>query len=188
MRRIGSEHEIEARRKRNAKIIGLFILFVLVIGTVGYGFFSNPANSQGEVPTDSGVENGQVMGVNGRWIANVNGQTLYFTESPASTENISVILSSDIAAFAAQPLYISSDNTAVINEIATTLGRYTGRLQQACYGTCEKDLPEKNCTENLIVWKDSSTNRVYQQDKCIFIEGDLRAVDAFLYKIFDLTA
>ena len=72
------------------------------------------------------------------------------------------------------------------DEISLSLGRYTGRIQEACYGKCDKDLPEKDCTQNLIVWKDSAENKVYSQGKCVFIEGDLRAVDAFLYKIFEL--
>jgi regulator of sigma D len=61
-------------------------------------------------------------------------------------------------------------------------------MQEACYGSCERNLPEKNCTENIIIFKDSKENSVTQQDKCVFIEGDLRTVDAYIYKLFELSS
>ena len=85
-----------------------------------------------------------------------------------------------------QPVYVSSNSTEIANEIMSNVGPYTERIQQACYGNCTTDFPEKNCNENLIVWTPSDTNRVYQKDKCVFIDGDIKAVDAFLYRIFGI--
>ena len=67
--------------------------------------------------------------------------------------------------------------------ITNNLGRYASRIQEACYGECERDFPEKDCSENLIVFKEMEERKIYQEEKCIFIEGDLLSVDAFLYKI-----
>ncbi len=188
MRKIGSEKELEDKRKRNVRIMGIFILIVLVLGTIGYGFLSG-SESGGGNSGGSGNENlteGQVSEVGGRWAANINGQILYFTNSPESTKNVSVLIESRIGSLAGKQIYIDSDNSAIGSEIAINLGKYAGKISEACYGACERDLPEKNCTENLIVWKDKLENKVYQEENCIFIEGDLKAVDAFLYKIFGL--
>src|SRR3989344_1756426 len=127
MRKIQSPEETAKKKKRNNMIIGLFMLAVLVLGTVGYRF--------------SG-----------------------FSDSTQSTED-------------------SQENQEATNEIASTLGIYSQRIQLVCYGSCEQDLPEKDCSEEIIVFKDSQENKVYQEENCIFIEGDIKAVDAFLYKI-----
>ena len=54
-------------------------------------------------------------------------------------------------------------------EIAYNLGKFASKVQNACYGQCNEDLPEKTCTDNLIVISYSNTSKVYQQDNCIFI-------------------
>ncbi|MBU1988865.1 MAG: hypothetical protein KKD94_05290, partial [Nanoarchaeota archaeon] len=158
------------------------MLLVLVIGTVGYGFLSNPGGPN----TNKGHNEGDVIYNGNRWVATLNGEDFYFINSPESIENISVDISFSLINYQGISLYLVSDSTAVNSEIATTFGRFASRIQEACYGPCDKDLPEKNCTENLIIWQDSPENRVYQKENCIFIEGDMRAVDAFLYRILEM--
>jgi hypothetical protein len=86
-----------------------------------------------------------------------------------------------------KPVYISADNSEVFQELASALNTQAERVQRACYGSCENDdLPEKSCNENVIVWTKNETNRVYVKDSCVFIEGDTRAVEAFLYRFFGL--
>ena len=101
MRNIGSEKEIEQKRKRNVQIIGVFILAVLVFGTVGFGFLSGSGESSGndnsQNTDNENLANGQVSEVGGRWAANVNGQVLYFTNSPESVNNVSVLIDSRIS-------------------------------------------------------------------------------------------
>jgi len=189
MRKIGSEREMEKKRKRNVQVIGIFILVVLVLGTIGYGFLSGPGGEVNVNSQNTGEENlanGQVIETGGRWTANMNGQVLYFTNSPESVKNVSVLIDFEISSLTGKQVYIDSDNSAIASEIAINLGKYAGKISEACYGSCERDLPEKNCTENLIVWRDKLENRVYQEENCIFIEGNLKAVDAFLYKVFGL--
>ena len=185
MRKIGTGKEIEEKRKRNILYISAFMLFVLVIGTIGYGFISNPNIGDSGVNATE-ISNGKVIQQNGRRVATINGQIHYFSNSLESTANISVDVDYNLLDFSGVSLYIDANNTAVINEIGLVLNNYAGKISEGCYGQCSRDLPEKNCTDNLIIWKDSLKNKVYQEEKCIFIEGDLRAVDAFLYKILGL--
>jgi hypothetical protein len=183
MRRIISEQEKEKKRQRNTFVVSMILLAILVFSTIGYGFLAKTENNvQGNDNTDGkGVRN-----VGDRWVLTSNGQELYFSNSPESVQNISVPLFLTWNDFSGVPLYISSDNEAIKTEVAYTLGRFASRVQEACYGPCEKDLPEKDCTENLIVWRDSLESKIYQEKKCVFIEGDLRTVDAFLYKMFGI--
>jgi len=88
--------------------------------------------------------------------------------------------------YAGLPLYIDSDVDSVSSEVVLTLGRFASRVQGACYGECETDLPEKDCSENLIIIRDSLENRVYQEEKCVFIEGDVATADAFLFRVLGL--
>lgn len=177
MRKILSEKDKEKKKKRNALVLSIIMLLILVIGTAGYAFLYR-SDTQKEETTAGNIKfNGS------RWIIPIGGADFYFINSPESVRNISAQISFSLKDYTEKSLYLVSDNSAVNSEIASTLGKYAGRVQAACYGPCDKDLPEKDCTENLIIWRDAPVNRVYQQENCIFIEGDMTAVDAFLFKI-----
>jgi len=64
------------------------------------------------------------------------------------------------------------------------LNAYASRVQEACYGKCDKNLPEKSCNDSLIVFRQNDSEKISQSDNCIFIEGNLRDADAFIYKLF----
>lgn len=183
MRKLGSEKDVERRKKRNTLILSIFMLFILVGGTAGYAFITSPGSDKGLQTPDSqdGSEIADFVG--NRWVVNADGLDLPFTNSPESVVDINVEISATTTSYIGRPLYLVSENTAVNSEIATVMTNYASRIQAACYGPCETDLPEKDCSENLIIWRDSPENRVYQEDNCVFIEGDLRAVDSFLYNV-----
>ena len=80
-------------------------------------------------------------------------------------------------------LYVDNPDTIAASVIETNLAGWILRTQSACYGTCALDLPERDCSEPLIVIRTSDANSVRQENKCIFIEGNDKTVNAFLYKI-----
>lgn len=54
--------------------------------------------------------------------------------------------------------------------------------------SCGGDLPVKDCSQNLIVFVQGNETRVYSEESCVFIVGDvLRGSDAFLYKLLGIT-
>ena len=175
MRRIETAEELEKKAKRKARLIAILMLIILLGSTAGYAFFSS---------TGSDNTNTDANNVGGKWEIDYQNQKLYLSNSRTAIENIDVSTNTIIEDYTGKPLYIDSDNSGVANEIASTLGLFASRVQLACYGKCDDNLPEKNCTDNLIVWKSSSTNKVYQEDNCVFLEGDIRSADAFLYKMF----
>ena len=78
-----------------------------------------------------------------------------------------------------------SGNSQGLNQALGFLGPFVSRIQEACYGPCEEDLPEKSCEDNLIVVKESEESKIYQEENCIFIEGGTGAIDAFFYRLFE---
>ncbi|MBS3098780.1 hypothetical protein J4462_01060 [Candidatus Pacearchaeota archaeon] len=185
MRKIGSEEDTEKKKKRNMSILGVFLLAILVLGTVGYGFLAGPG--QNSIGNTQELEEGVVTNLGQAWAVRLGEQTFQFSNSLESTQNISVNITSSLQDFTGQPLYIDSTNTAANTEIAQVLGRFASRMQEACLDSCpNRNVPEKNCTSNMIIWRDNIKPRIYQEEKCIFIEGDLQAADAFLYEILGL--
>ena len=181
MRKIGSEREDERKRKRNILVISSFMLLVLLVGTVGYGFISNPNNSGGNVGTE--IKEGEVLQVGNQWAVKIGSQTYYFSNSPEELKDIPIDITRNLNSYVGKNLYIVSKSDAIASQIRTLLSSYASRVQEACFGSCEENLPEKDCSDDLIIWKDSLENKVYQEENCIFIEGDTRAVDVFLYRM-----
>lgn len=179
MRRLETQEIKEKKQKRNTLILSMFMLFLLVFSTLGFAFFSKPYTSSDNTPSIQTYQNQtEKLSINNQ------GQVVYLASTLAEIQDIKVNITKTPSEYSSQPLYIDASNQAVLREIASTIGRSSSRVQEACFGSCEEDFPEKNCTSNLIVWSDSSNNKVYQQDNCIFIEGDLKAVDAFIYNLF----
>lgn len=185
MREIGSRQDIEKKTRRNALIISIVMLGILVISTAGYAFITGTEN--GDEPQGN-AGNSKVQQMGDYWVFEFEGKTVQVSSSLEQVKNISVILGPDINLdkYKQKPLYIASNNTGVIYEIGSTIGRFAPRAQAACYGNCTANLPVKGCYDNLIVWKESDENRVYQNDSCVFIDGDLKAADAFIYRIFGM--
>jgi hypothetical protein len=177
LRRLETKEEAEKKRKRNTLIASIIMIGILVLSTAGY--FSLSGNEEKK-------SNEAIQNIGNYWIANYSGQQLRFTNSPDSVKNVSVGFISNINSYYGKIVYISSDNELANYEIGANIGKYAARVQLACYGQCEKNLPEKNCTDSLIVFNQSGQNKVYQEENCVFIDGDMRAVDAFLYRIFGL--
>lgn len=184
MKRIKSQEDLNRAKGRNKFIVGFILIFLMVFSTAGFALFGRSSSSNGGSNFDQSEVDAYYDGY--RWIYSFGGQQFYFANNLDSVKEIPVDISLTLQNYASSSVFIVAESDEVLNEISNNLGRYTARLQEACYGACEEDLPEKDCTENLIVWINSDEDRVYQEGNCIFIEGDLATVDAFLYKILGI--
>ncbi len=182
IRNIGSKEEQEKKKKRRIKILTIGMLILLALSSAGFAFLSNPGSNSAQNAQNK--NNNGVQDLGGRWGLNYGGQNLVFSNSPESVKEVNVETGLTANNFYGGDLYIDSQNPGIVNEIASTIGRFSNRWQEACYGKCDRNLPEKNCTDSMIIFKESQDKRVYEQDKCVFIEGDMSSVDAFLYKLF----
>ena len=178
MRKLETQESKNRKDKRNRLIIGVILIGLMLLSTAGYAFFSSGYDSNSQTGTGDQQFNG------GYWIKNKGDLAFYFSTSQEATKGVKVDITKSLVDYQGQEVFVDADDI-YMTELQLNLARYTERLQGACYGNCTKDLPEKTCNDNLIVVKSAPSNRVYQEQNCIFIEGDLTAMDAFLYKILD---
>jgi hypothetical protein len=176
IRKIESQAEMERKSTKRTRILTTVMLLILVGSTFGayFGF-----REQGN--TDNGIQN-----LGNQWAMNFNDQQLVFSSPPNVTKSTTFDLDYNLQIYSQKTVYVVAENRAFSYEVGSTLGRYTARIQEACYGNCSLNLPEKNCDDFLIVMRENNESRVYQQDNCVFIDGNIETVDAFLYRIFEL--
>ena len=182
MEKIKTKEEIESGQKKKKMIVSLFLLGLLVLSTLGYALLYNPSSSQ-DNQENQADNNAYAIDSQGRYVLNLQGQSFSFANPPESAQEVPVNIMLNINNYKDKAVFLVSNDSLINSEIYTNLGGFAERVQLACYGSCELNLPEKNCTDMLIILNSSLNNKVYQQDNCVFIEGDLLAVDAFLYRI-----
>lgn len=168
MRALETLESKERKARKMQIIVGIFLAVIMIGSTAGFAYYLRE-------DTSSTAEGDYFDGK--YWIMQRNGQTFYLYSSLDEIANVSSSLSP--GDFIGQPFFIDAP-LAVSQHILLNLPGYFSRLQPACYGACEADLPEKDCSEPIIVYRDATENRVYKQNSCIFIEGDSRSIDAFI--------
>lgn len=191
MRKILTKEESEKKRKRNQLIIGVILVGLMILSTVGYAVLNNEENvSQGRVKYN-GIE--FVKDANGLWESKVNGQNLITYYNPEETENISANLMVTLNDFYAKPLYFVLDNKDAAGEIIRNIGQYVLRSQEVCLDTmvCESRAVIKNCTgNNIIVFKEKDQIKLYKLENCVFIEAPFEsqvlASDRLIFKLFNI--
>lgn len=177
MRRLQTKEEIEKKKRLNNIILSSVMLLILLLSTLGFAFLSNPSSSNnGENTEQDSLPSDRISFV-------YQGTPINLLSSYNEIENITVNIAKHPLDYSGKTLYINTENQGALQELAINLQKLSPNIQQACYGSCEENLPEKNCTDELIIFNESLENKVYQQDNCIFIEGDIRAVDSFLFKL-----
>ncbi|MBM3232682.1 hypothetical protein FJZ18_00755 [Candidatus Pacearchaeota archaeon] len=177
MQKIETQAVKEAREKRKVKYISYFLLAIMVVSTAGYALLSYTSTAP---PSNSTTDDPLAFG---KYPLSVSGQKVYLSFPREDVQNISFEGNVTLKDYFGNTLYISSYSTALQYEISDTLGKFVSRVQEACYGNCTKNLPEKNCTDNLIVIEESEERSINQENRCIFIKGDLKSIDAFIYKV-----
>ncbi len=182
MRKIKSQAEIDAKKKRNQIIVGVVLVALMMFSTIGYSLMDKTSNSIKKVEY-SGIT---FVGSNGMW--EIENTKMYFNYLPTELVNVSVTGTYDLNDYTNQTVYFvnySSVGDLIINNLRGQIQRY----QEACLESpCGLDLPVKNCSQDrIIVFANSEENRVYQRDKCVFISGDYaKGVDVFNYKLFGI--
>jgi len=168
MKPIISKEEKERREKRRTRTISLTLLLIMVLSTFGYAFIFYREDNQKKNQN-----------------ANSNNQDEIFLTYPKEEVNeIPVNITKNLEDYKGKIFYLAGANENESIEVLRGLRGVIYNIQPACYGHCEYDLPEKNCTEQLVVLVPGKNQRVYQEEECIFIEGGLKALDAFLYYLY----
>lgn len=172
-----SAEEQTRKGQRRIRALSLLMLVILLGSTAGFAFISYQQDTPAAAPGE-----GDVQDTGNGWQLRWHDQTFSLRASPSAVADIPVSATHTIDNYAGAVLYVDAESDAILAELDSTLGKYASRLQPACYGRCERDLPEVNCSTNLIVWRSAEEGNVRQEEQCIFIDGDIRAVDAFIYR------
>jgi flagellar basal body-associated protein FliL len=183
MKTIQTEEQREKSRKRNTQIIGIVLAVLMLGSTLGYAFSMFFSSRSAEpIPINSTAQPDQPL------VITYNGLSFALFSTMQDISIIPVNITRRVSDYAGATIFIASEDDLSRQELAGVLTNYAGRVQQACYGPCaSEDLPEKTCADNLIVVRSSVAQGVSQQQNCIFIDGDINAVDAFLYRLFRLS-
>jgi hypothetical protein len=184
MKQLESHEKADRRKKRNGLIIGVMLIFLMFFSSISFAIYYASSGNDYDYGDDVLDENQEGPIHNGRyWVYNFPSGPVGFVNQVEDFENVDVTVDLGASVYSEGILYIDSEDEEIYELVAGNLGRFTPRYQKACYGACEYDLPERTCEDNLIVYKESGVEKVYQEDNCIFIEGSSLAADAFLYDI-----
>ncbi|MEK6908580.1 MAG: hypothetical protein AABX23_00835 [Nanoarchaeota archaeon] len=184
MGQIRSLKEITQREQRRKRISGIVIISLLLLSTLGFALsMVNFGGNNVPDETQGFSNNGQY------WIYTTGNQKYYFTHHVDEVNTSSYQISKNLADLSGKQIYVDTEMIGSLQEIHNSLGLYLGNIKEACYGQCERDLPEKDCSspDPLIVVRDDYIQSITEEQNCIFIKGNMKTVDAFLYKILGIS-
>jgi len=170
MRRLTLKKESSKKEKAWKISLGVSLILLMAAGPIGYAFFSGDNSSFGNSEIDY---KGYVfyLDENGRWNSEIDGYTFTTTYNPFDTENISIDFELSLNEFYNKPLYFV--NAEGYSELIGNIERFAERYQEVCLEEleCEKELVVKNCSSNVVVFKESEESSVRREGNCIFIES-----------------
>ena len=193
MRNIESPEKKEKKRKRNRLIIGIVLIGVMVLSTVGFALLQGLGvinNNSGNEIEYNGIKFTQDQ--NGYWASTIQGISFLTLNNPKDTEEIPLEIRLDINEIYQKPLYFVTDDTEAMNELAGNIGRFASRYQEVCLNgeKCENDYVEKTCEDNIIVIKTTNETKIYKEENCIFLESTrenhLLISDKLIFRIFEI--
>lgn len=190
MRKIKSAADVTRVQRRNNIILGVVMIVLLTLSSVGYSLMSADGESE-NVVSELGFD---FVRDGGLWKVNIGTEIFGFMYLPSELGDVDVDnISVELGIYFGQPLYFVNPGEGV-GEILNNIGRYILRNQESCFledlgdlTSCEGNLPVKDCGSNLIVFYEGNDTRVYAEENCVFISGDvLMGSDAFLYEVLGI--
>ncbi|NPE27051.1 hypothetical protein HNV12_03550 [Methanococcoides sp. SA1] len=200
MRKIKTEKDIERIQRRNNIILGVVMIGLLVFSYAGFSMMS-AEEGESSVVSELGFD---FFRSNGLWKVVIGDEVFAFQNLPSEVEDVDVNLTLEIGDYSGKVLYFVNPGEGV-GEVLNNIDRYVLRYQESCLEQdsgrsvvggrwsddlgnltiCEGDLPVKTCEDNLIVFKQGE-NMVYQNGSCVYLQGDIKAADAFLYEVLGI--
>ncbi|MBT3404745.1 hypothetical protein HN832_02570 [archaeon] len=190
MRKLISKENRAKKQERNNLIIGVVLISIMFLGTIGYSFYDKGEDSS--IQTQINYGGHEFILNNGLWIVEKEGRQFGFKTNPNEISGLENSLLNSIGVYENKPLYISSSENDALSEVYINMNNVAQRIQLACLeGTeCEEDLPIKNCSNNFIIISETEENSIKQEENCVFIEGNssdlVKLVDEFLLKIIGI--
>jgi hypothetical protein len=184
--KIKTAEEIAKKTKKKQILVGIVMIGLLVISTLGYSLMSSDGENSNSKVNELGIN---FIFQDGLWRIYFEDRVFGFQHLPSETSLVDINGTYDLGMYVGEPLYFVNPSEGV-NEILNNIGGYVLRYQEACINNigCGGDLPVKNCSSNLIIFDDDGFNTsVHRDGGCVFISGDSSlGADAFLYKVLKI--
>jgi len=180
---------MEEKARRNKIIIGIVLVILMTLSSLGYAFFSGEKENTSEKLTYNGID--FVRGDSGTWTFEFQNTQFSTQYNPNETENISSFILRSPGDYSGKPLFFLGQSGAR-REIEYNLRNIVTRTQEGCIAgyekRCDNETPIKNCsTDNIVIIEESNYTKITQEENCIFIEApyedQARAGDAFIFKL-----
>ncbi|MEK6862344.1 MAG: hypothetical protein AABY07_10365 [Nanoarchaeota archaeon] len=178
--------------KLNKKILVIALIVLMASSTIGFiiGFGQNN-NPKDEKLNYNGID--FVVNQNGLWEFKINGNVFSTVYNPYELGEIPLNITISSRDLLNKPLYYvveNANNLNAINEIIRNINVFIQRSQEVCLNAefCRnKDLILKDCSNNIIILKNSKDIKIYKDQNCIFIESpledQLKIGDKLIFKI-----
>jgi len=188
-----TKEEIEKKETKNKLVIGIVLVIIMVLSTLGYAILSSEKEISREKLEYNGIKFTQTEG--GYWQFQAQGISFLTQYAPKDTENISSAIFIGPGNYAGKTLYFIGEEAPSKSEIILNFnGRLVSRVQpgsvclKANEDKCNNDTPVKDCsTDNIIIIEESNETKITQDENCVTIaapyQEQARAADAFIFKI-----
>jgi len=187
MRKLVGEKEREEKRvQRNKILVGVVLIGMMFLSTLGYAFRNISFSSGG---SDTGSHNSTTVNfrgydfsyLNNYWVLNKEGKTYIFSYNPKQVPRVDSEINL-IDSYKDAPLAIKSDSAQASSEIRANLNPFVQEVE---------DVSEVNCKEKTtVIVEISDSASIEQVDKCVYIKGQeaelVPLTDEFLLKILSL--
>ena len=184
IRNLESKQEVEKRKRKNQWIIGGILIIVMLGSTFGYAFYQLSGNKTDI--TKFSYNGYNFLNENDFWTTTIGSYKFMFKYNPSQVERIPAKVNY-LNTYSGAPLYVSSEDYVATAEVYQNLGNIVQRFQGACLNetNCQENWPIKDCSNNFIIIRISNESRIYQDQKCVFIEGKQENItqitDEFLF-------
>lgn len=193
MRKILTKENKSRKIKKNQLFMGLILIFLMIFSTLGFAFVNN---TKSQSVNDKEEYNGIEFQLNnGLWYFSVQSVDFITRYNPNELGDIMFSSFNTMQNYNNKPLYLIGESGEHFTEIDRNLrGRFVLRIGEACLEgeECEDELPVKDCSENLIVFRiaENEKERIYRDENCVFIvssyANQVRYADVFLFDILDI--
>jgi len=190
MRKFISRQEREKRTKRKQMGIGIFLVSIMLLSTLGYSIQSAIRSGNEETLVYNGIE---FVHTNGFWTIG----NFAFKYSPEEVPETSASLN-DASFYEGLPLYLYSESNDAEAEIRVNLRQIASSISDAC--PAEDEVPgaeydeeapiipcDEDSLDNFIIIRESPDTKISQENNCVYIEGPEQELamlaDQFLYRI-----
>jgi hypothetical protein len=203
LKRIETKTEKEKRQKIRNLIIGIIIVALMILSTLGYVIVERNTTESNKIEYNgfefTSTQNG--------WQTEAQGEQIVTAYLPEETLDVNSNVSGTLSLynFQGKTIYITiSDEQESYGsyDLINDLNNMAKRIQFACSPENEnssfckdKNLPIKSCDDvdqdsGVIEIKTNSTTSYLFKDGCLTIQGEgsglIKASDNFIFKLFDI--